>query len=46
LSAAAFEKLRRETMSQKIFRDFRFTGIRNKSGPKTPFRLIPDYKNE
>jgi hypothetical protein len=34
LSAAALEKLRRETMSQKTFRDFRFTGTRENAARK------------
>jgi hypothetical protein len=40
------EKLRRETMSEKIFRDFRFTGAREIAARKTPFRLVPDYENK
>jgi hypothetical protein len=46
LSAAALEKLWRDTMSQKIFRDFRFTGIRPQAAQKRQIRLIPDKKNE
>ena len=46
LSSAAREKLRRETMSQKIFRDLRFMGTRETAAQNAKPTAIPDEKNK
>jgi len=48
LSSAALEKLRRPTMSQKIFRDRRFMFMESprKATQEQSFRLVPDEKSQ
>jgi hypothetical protein len=48
-SSAAREKLRRATMSQKTFRDFRFMEVRTSAAQRTGTesnRILPDEKNK
>jgi hypothetical protein len=48
-SSAAREKLRRATMSQKTFRDFRFMEVRTSAAQRIGTesnRILPDEKNK